>query len=69
MRYYAIRTINGLTTFNCPRCKHSVTLLEFNSQNGNRRTQAARAMNDHATAVHSRPMPASTRDVEIWHAR
>lgn len=33
-------------------CEHSVTTLEFNSIAGNRRTQAATAMNQHATASH-----------------
>lgn len=44
--------MNGGTTFKCAMCEHSVTTLEFNSIAGNRRTQAATAMNQHATASH-----------------
>jgi hypothetical protein len=54
MRYYTVKMTNGLSTFNCPLCKHSVTAREFSSQNGNCRTQAARAMNEHAKAAHGR---------------
>jgi hypothetical protein len=68
VRHYTIKMMNGLITFKCPLCKHSVTTLEFNSQNGSRRTQAARAMNEHATAVHGRPVPVSPRDARMWHA-
>jgi len=64
-----IKTKQGLTTFSCPHCKHSVTTLEFSSQNGNRRTQAARAMNEHAAAAHSRPVPVSPPNARVWHAR
>jgi hypothetical protein len=33
-------------------CPHTVTTLDYNSTAGNRRTQAATAMNQHATALH-----------------
>jgi len=69
VRHYAIKMVNGLATFTCQRCKHSVTILEFSSQNGNRRTQAARAMNEHATAAHGRPVPVSPHVAQMWHAR
>jgi hypothetical protein len=36
--------------------------------NGNCRTQAAKAMNEHATAAHGRPIPMSPRDAQMWHA-
>jgi hypothetical protein len=68
MRQYTIKMINGLTTFRCPLCQHSVATEEFSSQNGNRRTQAARAMNEHATAAHGRPIPISPRDAQMWPA-
>jgi hypothetical protein len=55
MRHYTIKMMNSFSMFKCPICKHSVSTREFSSQNGNCRTQAARAMNDHAMAVHSRP--------------
>jgi hypothetical protein len=41
---------------------------QFSSQNGNCRTQAARAMNEHATAAHAHPITLP-RDAQMWHAR
>jgi hypothetical protein len=35
--------------------EHSITTLDFNSTNGNRRTQAAAVINEHAAVLHSRP--------------
>jgi hypothetical protein len=61
VRHYTIKMMNGFAKFNCLVCKHSVTTREFSSQNGSRRTQAARAMNEHATAAHGRPAPISPR--------
>ena len=69
MRYYTIQMMRGFTTFMCSRCKHSVTTLDFSSQNGSRRTQAAKAMNEHAAAAHSRPLPVSPSHAGVWHAR
>jgi len=42
--------MNGGTTFKCTFCEHSVTTLDFNSTNGNRRTQAAAMINQHLRA-------------------
>jgi hypothetical protein len=44
-------------------------LTEFGSGNGSRRTQAARAMNEHAAAEHYRPVPASPLHTPVWHDR
>jgi hypothetical protein len=44
--------MNGGTTFSCALCQYTVTTLDFNSTVGNRRTQAATAMNQHAMALH-----------------
>jgi hypothetical protein len=41
MRCYTTKPMNGGTTFKCTYCEHSVTTLDFNSTNGNRRMQAA----------------------------
>src|ERR1039458_8086627 len=68
VRHYTIKMTNGFATFTCPLCKHAVTTQEFSSQNGSCRTQAARAMNEHATAAHGRPAPASQHDLQMWHA-
>jgi hypothetical protein len=46
--------MNGGTTFKCTFCEHSVTTLDFNSTNGNRRTQAAAVINQHAASFHVR---------------
>lgn len=46
--------MNGGTTFKCTFCEHSVTTLDFNSTDGNRRTQAASVINQHATLLHVR---------------
>jgi hypothetical protein len=54
--------------FTCARCHHSVTTLEFDVRNGNLRTQAATALNQHATLVHHEPVTVSSLDVQqrIW---
>ena len=52
MRYYTTKSMNGGTTFKCALCEHTVTTLDFNSLAGNRRTQAATAMNRHAAGLH-----------------
>ena len=46
--------MNGGTTFKCTFCEHSVTTLDFNIMNGNRRTQAAAVINQHAVLLHVR---------------
>jgi len=68
MRYYTITMMTGFSTFKCPLCKHSVTTRDFSSHNGNCRTQAAKAMNEHAAATHSRPISLSPRGMQMWHA-
>ena len=57
MRHYSIKMIHGLTTFTCPRCKHSVTTSEFSSQTAASEPKQARAMNQHAVTEHSGPDP------------
>jgi hypothetical protein len=48
--------MNGGTTFKCTFCEHSVTTLDFNSMNGNRRTQAAAVINQHVSSLHVRTL-------------
>jgi hypothetical protein len=67
VRYYTTKTLNGRTLFRCTFCEHTVTTQEFQSKNGNRRTQAATAINQHAAAAHSRPTPFSAYGVQ-WHS-
>lgn len=52
VRYYTTKSMNGGTTFKCALCEHTVTTLDYNSLEGNRRTQAATAMNRHAAGLH-----------------
>jgi hypothetical protein len=54
VRYYTTKAMNGGTTFTCTFCAHSVTTLDFDSTNGNRRTQAAAVINQHASSLHLR---------------
>jgi transcription elongation factor Elf1 len=54
VRYYTTKTSNGNTTFTCTFCEHSVTTLDFNNAIGNRRTQAAAMINQHAASLHVR---------------
>jgi hypothetical protein len=54
VRYYTTKPLNGGTTFKCTFCEHSVTTLDFNITNGNRRTQAAATINQHAASLHVR---------------
>jgi len=69
VRHYTIKMMSGFAKFNCLVCKHSVTTREFSSQNGSCRTQAAKAMNEHAAAEHGRPSPISPRAAQTWSAR
>ncbi len=56
VRYYTTKSLNGGTTFKCSYCEHSVTTLDFDSTKGNRRTQAATAINEHAALLHVRTL-------------
>ncbi|MGA8868790.1 MAG: hypothetical protein WB510_17580 [Candidatus Sulfotelmatobacter sp.] len=70
MRNYTTKRIPGGMQFTCVRCPHSVTTIEFDVKNGNLRTQAAGALNQHATKVHHQPVTVSSLDAEqhIWRA-
>jgi len=68
VRHYSIKLIHGLATFTCPNCKYSVTTLDFNAESGSRRTQAARAMNEHAKSAHNCSRPTLPLYVPVWHA-
>jgi hypothetical protein len=52
MRYYTIKVAHDHTTFKCSACPHSVVTTDFDMQGGPLRTQAAKAMNQHAAAKH-----------------
>jgi uncharacterized Fe-S radical SAM superfamily protein PflX len=53
VRYYTTSRINGGVTFKCAFCEHTVTTLNFDSNKGNCRTQAAAAIHQHAAESHS----------------
>ena len=54
--------------FRCTRCEYSVSTLDFDARDGNLRTQAATAINRHATIVHHEPVMFSSLDTQqrIW---
>ena len=56
VRYYTTKSMNGGTTFKCTFCEHSVTTLDLDSTQGNRRTQAATMINQHAALLHVRTL-------------
>ena len=65
VRHYTTEPMNGGITFKCVSCEHRVSTLEFDTAKGNRRTQAAQAMNQHSAEAHSgasRPTPATYAD-------
>ncbi len=68
MRHYTVKMMNGFSTFKCPLCKYSITTQEFSSLNGNCRTQAAKAMNEHAAAAHAHGAATSPQDTQMRHA-
>ena len=67
-RHYTIGRIKGGMKFSCTRCAHHVSTLDFDARDGNLRTQAATAINMHATTVHHEPVMFSSLDTQqrIW---
>jgi hypothetical protein len=62
---YRIERIKSGVRFTCTHCEHSVSTLDFDARAGNVRTQAATAINQHATKVHHEPPTVSALDVEL----
>jgi len=52
-RRYTTKPIKGGIAFKCVQCEYSVTTLDFQSKDGNTRTQAATAANDQPMLVSS----------------
>ncbi len=67
-RLYTIGRIKGGMRFTCTHCAHYVSTLDFDPRDGNLRTQAATAINQHATKVHHEPVMFSSLDAQqhIW---
>ena len=70
MKPYRIERIENGIKFTCKHCEHSVSTLDYDVRNGNLRTQAATAINQHATKEHHEPPTVSSLDVELraWRA-
>src|SRR5258708_39709346 len=62
VKHYTIDRIKGGMRFTCTRCEHSVSTLEYNARAGKLRTQAATAINQHATKEHQQPLMYSSLD-------
>ena len=62
VKAYRIERIKGGMKFTCTHCAHSVSTLDFDATAGNLRTQAATAINDHATRTHHEPVLLSSSD-------
>ncbi|MFZ0761527.1 MAG: hypothetical protein WAM69_16385, partial [Candidatus Sulfotelmatobacter sp.] len=67
-RLYTMARIKGGMKFTCSHCAHHVSTLDFDARDGNLRTQAATAINQHATTVHHEPVMFSSLDAQqrIW---
>jgi hypothetical protein len=52
VRYYTTTPMNGGITFKCVFCEHTVATRDFDRTQGNNRTQAATAMNQHVRELH-----------------
>jgi hypothetical protein len=62
VKAYRIQRIKGGMQFNCTQCSHSVSTTDFDAKAGNLRTQAATAINAHASAAHHAPLVVSPTD-------
>jgi hypothetical protein len=62
VKSYRIERIKGGMKFICTHCAHSVNTTDFDARVGNLRTQAATAINDHATRAHREPFVISATD-------
>jgi hypothetical protein len=60
VKAYRIERIKNGMKFTCTHCTHSVSTLDFNQKDGNLRTQAATAINDHAAKAHPEPISGVT---------
>ncbi|MGA7574892.1 MAG: hypothetical protein WCA97_12980 [Terriglobales bacterium] len=65
VKAYRIQRIKGGMKFTCTHCEHNVTTLDFDIKAGNLRTQAATAINAHATQAHHTPMIISPSDSQL----
>jgi hypothetical protein len=66
VKTYRIERIKNGMKFTCMHCAHSVSTLDFDAKAGNLRTQAATAINDHASKAHHEPLTVSPLDGQQW---
>ncbi len=59
MRYYTTKPMTGGVLFKCVYCEHTVTTPDFDEAKGNRRTQAAAAIHQHAKELHANQVRAA----------
>jgi hypothetical protein len=64
VKAYRLERIKGGMKFVCTRCAHSVSTGDFDAKAGNLRTQAATAINDHATKTHHEPLVVSSSEAQ-----
>jgi len=50
--YVTLQSNNGGIKFKCAFCAHTIAILDFDQTKGNRRTQAAAAINQHTKELH-----------------
>ena len=62
VKAYRIERIKSGMKFSCTHCSYSVSTLDFDAKTGNLRTQAATAVNDHASKSHHEPLIVSPSD-------
>jgi hypothetical protein len=65
VKAYRIERIKSGMKFTCKQCSHSVSTLDFDAKAGNLRTQAATAINAHATTAHQAPMVVSSSVIQL----
>ena len=65
VKAYRIERIKSGMKFTCKQCSHSVSTVDFDAKAGNLRTQAATAINAHATTAHQAPMVVSSSDIQL----
>ena len=67
-RFYTIARVKGGMKFTCTHCTHHVSTLDFDPRDGNLRTQAATAINQHASKIHHEPVLVSSLDAQqrVW---
>jgi hypothetical protein len=67
VKAYRIERIKGGMKFTCSHCAHSVSTLDFDEKIGNLRTQAATAINDHASKTHHESLIVSAESQQrVW---